>query len=73
MPSIAGPIKIDAINSGGVFNVGDTLNISPKSANKSYAGSGSFNTGDFLQINNGVSSTNTLDADGFDGSNLAGN
>lgn len=73
MPSIAGPIKIDAISGGGVFNVGDTFNIAPKSASKSYAGSGSFNTGDFLQINNGVSSTNTLDADGFDGGNISGN
>ncbi|TCP31595.1 spore germination protein PF [Scopulibacillus darangshiensis] len=73
MPSIAGPIKINAIGSGGNFTVGDTLNISPKSTAKSYGGSGSFNTGDLLQTNNGLSSTNTMDSDLNDASNFANN
>lgn len=71
MPSITGPIKINAVS--GVFNVGDTLNIAPKDTSKTYAGSGSFSTGDFLQTNNGFSSTNTLDPDVSDSSNYSGN
>ncbi|MFV9511323.1 spore germination protein [Tepidibacillus sp. LV47] len=63
MPSIVGGIKINSIGSGGVVNVGDAIYISPKSTSKSYAGSGSFNTGDFLNNNNGLSSTNTNDTD----------
>ncbi|TCS79416.1 spore germination protein [Tepidibacillus fermentans] len=63
MPSIVGGIKINSIGSGGVVNVGDAIYISPKSTSKSYAGSGSFNTGDFLNNNNGLSSTNTNDSD----------
>lgn len=69
MPSIAGPIKITNISSGGIFNVGDALNISPKSSSKTFAGSGSFNTGDWLQTYNAASSTNTIDPDLVDTSN----
>jgi len=67
MPSIVGGVKIDSIGSGGIANFGDALYISPKSTSKSYAGSGSFNTGDFLNTNNGLSSTNTNDGDLMEG------
>ncbi|MBM7645248.1 hypothetical protein JOD45_001459 [Scopulibacillus daqui] len=73
MPSIAGPIKINSVGSGAVFHVGDSLNISPKSTSKTYAGSGALNTGDFLQTNNMINSTNTLDSDLADGNNAADN
>ncbi|WP_339061122.1 spore germination protein [Tepidibacillus marianensis] len=63
MPSIVGGVKINSIGSGGILNIGDALYISPKSTSKTYAGSGSFNTGDFLNTNNGLSSTNTNDSD----------
>ncbi|GGE39164.1 putative spore germination protein GerPF [Pullulanibacillus camelliae] len=73
MPGITGPIKIDAIASGGVFNVGDTLNVAPKTTNKNYSGAGAANTGDFIQTNNIVSNTNSLDNDILDSSNAANN
>ncbi len=62
MPSIVGPINIISV-SGGVINFGDSLNISPTSSSKTNAGSGSFNTGDFICTNNGISATNSFDPD----------
>ncbi|MFC4617756.1 spore germination protein [Camelliibacillus cellulosilyticus] len=73
MPSIAGPIKINTVATGGVFHVGDSLNIAPKATSKTFAGSGGFNTGDFLQVNNFWSVTNALDPDVVDTDNIANN
>ncbi|WP_027408994.1 spore germination protein [Anoxybacteroides tepidamans] len=72
MPAVVGPIKITNVSSGAVFQVGDSLYIAPKVATKTEAGSGGFNTGDFVITNNGVSLTNSFDPDLFDG-NIAGN
>ncbi|MEQ6375421.1 spore germination protein [Bacillaceae bacterium S4-13-58] len=71
MPSIVGPIKINSVD-GGAINFGDAFYLSPKSTSKTASGSGSFNTGDFIVTNNGVSSTNPLDPDVND-QNQAGN
>ena len=73
MPSIAGPIKINSISNGGVFQVGDTLNISPKNNSKTYLGAGGSNTGDFLQTNSVFSLTNTSDPDLVDSNDIANN
>lgn len=62
MPSIVGPLKINSIG-GGVVNFGDSFYLSPKSTSKTSAGSGSLNTGDFINTNTGWSSTNPLDPD----------
>jgi spore germination protein PF len=62
MPSIVGPITINSV-SGGVINFGDSLNISPTSSSKTNAGSGAFNTGEWICTNNGISATNTIDPD----------
>jgi len=64
MPSIVGPIKINEV--GGVINFGDSFYLSPKSANKTAAGSGAFNTGDFINTNNGLNATNSFDPDAVD-------
>ena len=66
MPAILGALKVINISSGGVLNIGDCGVISPKTTAKTYAGSGSFNTGDFPQTYNVVSSTNTNDNDMID-------
>ncbi|PKR79350.1 hypothetical protein CEY16_00690 [Halalkalibacillus sediminis] len=65
MPSIVGPFKINSV-SGGTVNLGDAFYISPKSSSKTSAGSGALNTGDFINNNNGFSSTNPFDADLLD-------
>lgn len=71
MPAIVGALKVVSVGSGGVVHVGDVGIIAPKTATKTYAGSGSFNTGDFPSTYNVVSSTNTNDQDLLD-ENLAG-
>ena len=62
MPAIVGPCKINSVD-GGVVNFGDSFYLSPKDSAKTNAGSGAFNTGDFIQTNSGVSGTNTKDPD----------
>ncbi len=61
MPSIVGNIKINSVGSSGIVNIGDSFYVSPKSTSKTFAGSGSFNTGDFLNTNSAVNNTNTAD------------
>ncbi|WP_117170854.1 spore germination protein [Paraliobacillus sediminis] len=65
MPSIVGPIKINEVG-GGVINFGDSFYLAPKSASKTAAGSGAFNTGDFINTNTGLNATNALDPDAVD-------
>lgn len=66
MPSIIGNIKIDSIGSAGVVNLGDTLYISPKSTSKTYAGAGSFRTGDFQISKQGLNCQTISDPDVVD-------
>ncbi|MGE7270973.1 spore germination protein [Brevibacillus panacihumi] len=70
MPSIIGAVNINS--NEGTVNFGDTLNISPKSATKSYSGSGGSNTGNIVNTVNGASATNTLDTSAVD-QPIAGN
>lgn len=66
MPAfIGGPVTINSIDSG-VVNFGDAYNLSPKATSKINAGSGSFNTGQFINTNSGVSNTITRDPDVID-------
>lgn len=72
MPSIIGGVKINSIGSSGIANFGDLFYASPKTISKTFAGAGSFVTGDFPQTNSAVSATNTNDSDVAD-SNQTGN
>lgn len=63
MPSIVGAVRIVSVGSSAVVQFGDTLLISPSSSTKSYAGAGSFVTGDLPVTNNAVSGTLTNDPD----------
>ncbi|QJC51755.1 spore germination protein [Paenibacillus albicereus] len=63
MPAAVGFVNIVSIGSSGVVQFGDTVQISPSSTSKTYAGSGSFLTGGLTNANNGLSATNTLDPD----------
>ena len=66
MPCIIGNVKILSIGSSGVVQFGDAIQVSPSSTNKTYAGAGSFLTGDLSRSNTAVSATNTNDPDGQD-------
>lgn len=61
MPALVGAFK--AVSVGGVLQIGDVPVIAPKSVSKTYAGSGTFNTGDGGRTVNPISSTNTVDQD----------
>lgn len=63
MPAVVGFVKIVSIGSGSIVQFGDSLEVSPTSSSKTYAGSGSFLTGSLTNSNNAVSATNTIDPD----------
>lgn len=71
MPSIIGPVNINT--NSGVSIFGDSFYISPKSANKTYTGSGSLNTGNLINNNNGLSATNGIDPDAGVDQNVSAN
>jgi spore germination protein PA/spore germination protein PF len=68
MPSIVGAVKILSVQGGAVVQFGDAFEISPTSTSKTFAGAGSFLTGDLSRTNNAVSATNTNDPDVQDSS-----
>jgi spore germination protein PA len=61
MPAIVGAFKINDIGSSSVVHVGDVITISPSSEIKTFAGAGSFNVGDGMNVYNQNSVTNTYD------------
>jgi spore germination protein PA/spore germination protein PF len=69
MPSIVGAVKVLSVASGAVIQFGDALQIRPSSTTKTFAGAGSFLTGDLSRSANAVSATNTNDPDVEDSSN----
>ncbi|KYC97209.1 spore germination protein [Heyndrickxia sporothermodurans] len=66
MPAIVGAVQVMNIGSSGVFHIGDVFQLTPISTAKTFAGAGSFNTGETLAIQNYQSATNTFDNDGID-------
>lgn len=63
MPGIVGSMKVVSIGGSGVVHIGDCRDIATNSTSKTFAGAGSFNTGDIPQTYNAISSTNTNDQD----------
>ncbi|MDF2648329.1 MAG: GerPA [Paenibacillus sp.] len=63
MPSIVGNVKIISVGPSSVVHFGDSFIIAPNSSSKTFAGAGSFNTGDFPRIYNAYSTTVTNDSD----------
>ncbi|MEB3100878.1 spore germination protein [Ferviditalea candida] len=66
MPSFVVNVKILAVGPSSIVHIGDSLFLSPTSSAKTYAGSGSFNTGDLPMTNNALNGTNTWDPDAID-------
>jgi hypothetical protein len=66
MPAIVGNVKILSVGPSSVVHFGDTLLIAPTSVAKTFAGAGSFNTGDFPRVFNAQSSTNVDDKDAIE-------
>jgi len=66
MPAIVGVIQVISVSSSGVVHIGDVFKISPYSTAKTYAGAGSFNTGQSISLRNQYSATNINDSDLID-------
>lgn len=66
MPAIVGAIQVINVGSSGVFHIGDVYKISPISTSKTYAGAGSFNTGESLSVYNNNSHLTTTDNENID-------
>ncbi|QHW34345.1 spore germination protein [Paenibacillus rhizovicinus] len=69
MPAIVGFVKVISVGSSAIVQFGDSVQLSPSSSSKTYAGSGSFLTGSLANSNNAVSATNTSDPDVQDNTN----
>lgn len=63
MPGIVGAIKIISVGPSSIVHIGDSVQLAPQSTSKTFAGAGSFNTGDYLRVMNWYSNTNTNDRD----------
>lgn len=66
MPAKVGAVKVINISSSSIFNIGDVYSMSPESTAKTYAGGGSFNTGNGIRINLNNSNTYVNDSDTID-------
>ncbi|WP_051621139.1 spore germination protein [Paenibacillus sp. UNC451MF] len=63
MPALVGVINVNIIS--GVFNVGDVGIISPSTFSTTYAGGGSFNSGNTLNIHNESSVINVYGSEAY--------
>lgn len=68
MPSAVGFVNITSIESSSIVQFGDVVQMLSTDTSKSFAGSGSFLTGNLANTNNAVSTTNTVDPDLVDSS-----
>ncbi|TFJ93566.1 spore germination protein [Lentibacillus salicampi] len=66
MPAKVGAVKVNNVGNSSVFNIGDVYSMSPESTAKTYAGGGSFITGDGIRIRLGQSTTYVTDKDKLD-------
>ncbi|MDP9742402.1 UNVERIFIED_ORG: hypothetical protein QFZ59_004232 [Bacillus sp. B2I3] len=66
LPAIVGVVQVINVGSSGIVHIGDVFKISPYATSKTFAGAGSFNTGESISLYNAYSTTNTNDTDGVD-------
>ncbi|RPF52066.1 spore germination protein [Aquisalibacillus elongatus] len=66
MAAFVGAVKVNSVSSSAVFHIGDSYYIQPISSAKTYAGGGSFNTGNGINVSLGQSKTIVFDQDYID-------
>ncbi|CAG7621717.1 spore germination protein [Paenibacillus allorhizosphaerae] len=71
MPAVVGAIKILSVGPSSIVHIGDSIQLAPTSTTKTFAGAGSFNTGDYVRTYSVVSNTNTYDNDVNDANNVS--
>ncbi|MGE8205178.1 spore germination protein [Heyndrickxia sp. NPDC080065] len=65
MPAVVGALQVIRVDQG-VYQLGDSILVSPKSSFTVAVGSGSNNTGKLFIVNNNFNITSTLDTDLLD-------
>ncbi|RWZ55188.1 spore germination protein [Halobacillus fulvus] len=50
MPAKVGVVKVITLSSSSIFNIGDVYHMAPKAWAKTFAGGGSFNTGNGIHV-----------------------
>ncbi|SDJ87769.1 spore germination protein [Sediminibacillus albus] len=71
MPAVVGAVKVNTVSSSSIFNIGDVYAINPYTTAKTFAGGGSFNTGNGIQIQLQQSNTQFIDDDVIDQPNIS--
>lgn len=71
MPAVVGAVKVINIGSSSIFHIGDVYKIQPYTQAKTFAGGGSFNTGDGIRVHMENAQTTMVDQDQFD-QNISG-
>ncbi|WP_079709139.1 spore germination protein [Paraliobacillus ryukyuensis] len=66
MPAVVGAVKVISIGSSSIFHIGDVYMMQPSSQAKTFAGGGSFNTGNGITIQLDQANTTINDQDQFD-------
>lgn len=66
MPAIVGAVKVITLGSSSIFHIGDVYMMQPNSSAKTFAGGGSFNTGDGIRVKFDQTTTTINDQDKFD-------
>ena len=66
MPAIVGVVQVITLGNSSVFHIGDVYKIMPFATAKTFSGAGSFNTGEQIDVQNRLSSTNVTDPDVID-------
>ncbi|MDX8045761.1 spore germination protein [Gracilibacillus sp. S3-1-1] len=66
MPAIVGAVKVINLSSSSIFHIGDVYKIEPYTQSKTFAGGGSFNTGNEMRIHMVNAQTHMVDNDQFD-------
>ncbi|MEW9700214.1 spore germination protein [Paenibacillus sp. SI8] len=64
MPTIVGTVNVNSLS--GVLNIGDARTIAPQGFFRTYAGGGSFNSGEHLNVNTAPSVINVYGIDAFE-------
>ncbi|SEO50011.1 spore germination protein PA [Amphibacillus marinus] len=66
MPAIVGALRIQSVGTSSIIHVGDVYSINSYSEAKTFAGGGSFNTGDAVTVQIDHAQTAINDNDKFD-------
>ncbi|MGI8314474.1 spore germination protein [Halobacillus mangrovi] len=66
MPAKVGAVEVISLSSSSIFNIGDVYNMAPQAWAKTFAGGGSFNTGNGLRIDLNRSNTYVNDQEVID-------